>query len=88
MATFQVNFFAQTLGRTVPLYVILPTDKSFFSDMEKREEKPFKTLYLLHGITGNYTDWLHGTGILRYAEERNLAVVMPSADNAFYVDQP
>ena len=29
MAVFQVNFMAETLGRTVPLFAILPTDKSY-----------------------------------------------------------
>ena len=89
MATFTVNFVSQSLGRTVPVNVILPTDKMYFPGMPKREEgKPFKTLYLLHGVLGNYTDWLHGTRVQRWAEENDLAVVMPSGDNAFYVDQP
>lgn len=89
MAVFEVNFMAETLGRTVPMQVILPTDKLYFSWMEKREAgKPYKTLYLLHGLIGNYTDWLYGTRIQRWAQDRDLAVVMPSGDNAFYVDQP
>lgn len=89
MATFLVNFVSQSLARTVSLNVILPTDKMYFPGMPVREEgKPFKTLYLLHGVIGNYTDWLHGTRIQRWAEENDLAVVMPSGDNAFYVDQP
>lgn len=89
MATFLVNFVSQSLARTVSLNVILPTDKMYFPGMPAREEgKPFKTLYLLHGVIGNYTDWLHGTRIQRWAEENDLAVVMPSGDNAFYVDQP
>lgn len=37
---------------------------------------------------GNETDWVHGTRIQRWAEEKNLAVVMPAGENAFYVDQP
>ncbi|MCF0133131.1 MAG: acetylesterase [Blautia sp.] len=87
MAVFQVNFMAETMGRTVPLYVILPTDKFYMPGMPKREEgKPYKTLYLLHGIIGNYTDWLYGTSIQRWAEERDLAVVMPSGDNSMYID--
>lgn len=45
-------------------------------------------MYLLHGVLGNHTDWLTGTGIMRWAEERDLAVVMPSGENAFYVDHP
>ena len=53
MAVFQVNFMAETLGRTVPLFVILPTDKAYLPGMPRREEgKPYKTLYLLHGIIG------------------------------------
>lgn len=87
MAVFQVNFMAETMGRTVPLYVILPTDKTYFPGMPRREEgKPYKTLYLLHGIIGNYTDWLYGTRIQRWAEERDLAVVMPSGDNSMFLD--
>ena len=72
----------------VPIQVILPVDKFFARSDDSVDEKPFKTLYLLHGIFGNYTDWVSGTRIQRWAEEKNLAVVMPSGDNAFYVDQP
>ncbi len=88
MALIQVNFMSKTLMRTVPIQVILPVDKFFAEEGTKTEEKPFKTLYLLHGIFGNYTDWVSGTRIQRWADEKNLAVVMPSGDNAFYVDQP
>lgn len=88
MALLQVNLFSKTLMRTVPVNVILPVDKLTFPGMPVREEKPYKTLYLLHGIFGNYTDWVTGTRIQRFAEEHDLAVVMPSGDNAFYVDQP
>ncbi len=88
MAVFEVNFVSQCLNRAVPMHVILPTDKVYFPGMKKREEgKPYKTLYLLHGIVGNYTDWLYGTRIQRWAEERDLAVVMPSGDNFSYLDQ-
>ena len=68
--------------------VILPADKMVFPGMPEPPEKPFKTLYLLHGVFGSYIDWVNGTRIQRYAEEHDLAVVMPSGDNAFYVDQP
>ena len=58
MAFIQVSFMSKTLMRTVPLQVILPVDKFTFGPPE-REAKPFKTLYLLHGIFGNATDWVH-----------------------------
>ena len=87
MALIQVNYVSAALQRTVPLQVILPIDK-WAPDGSLIAPKKFKTLYLLHGYLGNYTDWVSGTQIQRWAEERNLAVVMPSGDNAFYVDHP
>ena len=85
MALIQVNFVSSCLKRTVPLQVILPVDK-IFGDGTPSEPKPFKTLYLLHGLLGNYTDWVTNTRILQWAEGKNLAVVMPSGDNSFYID--
>ena len=43
---------------------------------------PFKTLYLLHGIFGNETDWVCGTRVQAWALERNLAVVIPLGKTA------
>ncbi|MBW8349698.1 esterase family protein [Bacillus sp. IITD106] len=88
MALLQVNFMSKSLARTVPMNVILPVDKMTFPGMPVREDKPYKTLYLLHGVFGNYTDWVTGTNIQRWAEEKDLVVVMPSGDNMFYVDNP
>lgn len=88
MAFIQMNVMSQSLMRTVPVNVILPADKLAVPGAPQREPLPYKTLYLLHGIFGNYTDWVCGTRIQRYAEEKDLAVVMPSGDNAFYVDRP
>ena len=87
MALIQVNYVSNALQRTVPVQVILPIDK-LTPDGKLPAEKKFKTLYLLHGFLGNYTDWVSGTRIQRWAEERDLCVVMPSGDNAFYVDRP
>ena len=90
MALIQVNYLSQALFRTVPVQVILPCDRitpgsrSYFM----QEDTKFPTLYLLHGLLGNYTDWVSGTRIQRWAEQRGLAVVMPSGDNAFYMDGP
>ena len=86
MALIQVNYLSKALFRTVPLNVILPADKIDYAtgNYALKEGQKFKTLYLLHGLLGNYTDWVSGTRIQRWAEERNLAVVMPSGDNAFY----
>lgn len=86
MALIQANFMSGSLMRTVPVNIILPVDKLAFSGATQKEATAYKTLYLLHGIFGNYTDWVSGTNIQRWAEEKDLAVVMPSGDNMFYVD--
>lgn len=86
MALLKVDFISQSLMRTVTIQVILPVDKIQKPGEKKIEQKPFKTLYLLHGIFGNYTDWVCGTRIQRWAEDHNLAVIMPSGENKFYVD--
>lgn len=82
MALLQINFNAVTLHRKVSMQVILP------SDAENRSAGPFKTLYLLHGLMDNYLGWTSNTRIERWAMERNLAVVMPSAEISFYVEMP
>ena len=88
MALLQVNFMSGCLMRTTTMNVILPADKMDFSGRPLYPDKPFPTLYLLHGMLGNYTDWVSGTLIQRWAEEKGLAVVMPCGDNKHYVDMP
>ncbi|MBP3704432.1 MAG: acetylesterase [Clostridia bacterium] len=85
MAIVQVNFISKCLMRTVTFNAIIPADKFDPAAMNK-EQKPFKTLYLLHGIFGNYTDWVSGTRIQAWAEANDLAVIMPSGENHFYLD--
>lgn len=88
MATIQCCFYAKSLMRTVDITVILPTDKALFNGSYAQEPKRFKTLYLLHGIFGSCHDWVNGTRIARWAQTRDLAVVMPSGENRCYVDGP
>ncbi len=86
MALIQVNYMSKALFRLVPLNVIQPVDR-FDADTDRYLSEAghrYKTLYLLHGLLGNYTDWVSRTRIQQWAEEKDLAVVMPSGDNAFY----
>lgn len=86
MAQLQVDFFSRCLMRQVTINAIVPVDKLSKTGQKVREDKPFKTLYLLHGIYGNHNDWITGTRIAAWAQENNLAVIMPAAENHFYVD--
>lgn len=87
MALIQVNYLSKVLFRTVPVNVILPSDKISFETLDYQGVPAggYPTLFLLHGLLGNYTDWVSGTRVQRWAEDAGLAVVMPSGDNAFYI---
>ena len=87
MALLHVSFFSKTLMRTIPLSVYLPSDAVDFNN-QYLCEGPYKALVLLHGVLGSEQDWVNQTRILRYAKEKNLALIMPSGENHFYVDQP
>jgi S-formylglutathione hydrolase FrmB len=43
-------------------------------------------LYLLHGLTGHYNDWIARTNIADYAAQYRLIVVMPEGNNSWYID--
>lgn len=87
MALIQFTYVSNVLLRSVPVQVILPADK-LTPEGEYMPIKKYKTLYLLNGLWGSHVDWVSGTRIQRWAEERDLAVVMPAGENSFYVDRP
>ena len=87
MALIQFTYVSGLLERAVPVQVILPADK-LNPQGAYLPPKKYKTLYLLNGYLGCHTDWVSGTRIQRWAEERDLAVVMPAGENSFYVDRP
>jgi putative tributyrin esterase len=80
MGLMHFSFLPQSLGFHTNVSIILPHDSS-------KQIKPFKVLYLLHGGAGNAQDWIRYTSIERYAEEHQLAVVMPEVGGqSFYAD--
>ena len=89
MALIRMNFESQCLGNNQEVGIILP-------DL-KHEEKPaafygsgekYKVLWLLHGTNGDYSDWIRKSNVERYACQRKLIVVMPSALNSNYSNWP
>lgn len=80
MGLMHFSFLPQSLGFHTNVYVILPHDSS-------KAIKPYPVLYLLHGGAGNAQDWIRYTSIERYAEEHEIAVVMPEVGgSSFYGD--
>lgn len=87
MTILHASLYSDALKRTVPITAVLPVDKVDASG-KRIAPPPYKTLYLLHGIFGDETDWISGTRIARWAMDHDLAVIMPAGDNHFYIDQP
>lgn len=82
MAILQIEILSKYLERKVPVTAIVPID----NPLAERKEPPYKMAVLLHGYNGSNMDWVTNTDIVKYAEENNLAVVMPAGENKFYID--
>lgn len=89
MALINMNIYSQELECRTDVNVIIPTEGLRVQGNEKKvfyKGVQFPVLYLLHGAYGDYSDWVRFSNIERYADEHQLAVIMPSAENSYYQD--
>ena len=87
MALFRVDFFSECFRHSVSLNVLIPSDFSGAPELTP-PQGPYKTVYLLHGYRGNNTSWLLNSQVEEMSRQFNIAFVMPSGYNGFYVDAP
>lgn len=88
MALIELKFYSQMLGMQAEAYIIVPqksTDGEIGID-GKKEDKEYKCLYLLHGLSDDHSIWLRRTSIERYAADYGVCVVMPCGGKSFYTD--
>ena len=86
------NFLSKYLGMQTNVTMCLPSF-SFADVMSDRKEvyvqgMKYQTLYLLHGGSGDDSDYVNFSNIVRYADDHKLAVVMPCDYNGEYTDVP
>lgn len=74
------DFHSPVLKRNTHINVILPTP----GETDEPMPKDLKVLYLLHGLHGDETSWLHFSNIERYAYDAKIAVVIPGVGNSWY----
>lgn len=87
MALIQTNFYSKALSKVTEFNLLLPND--CIPEMVANNEcynREMKYLVLLHGYSGNHKDWLLRSYIQNLSEKYNLAVIMPTGDNSFYLD--
>ena len=73
-----VEFESQAVGRTMKYNIVLPANY-------EQTTTRYPTLYLLHGLTSDYTAWAR-LGVPEAARRFDLVVVMPDVGNSWYVN--
>ncbi len=76
MPTITLNFRPASLGHNTTVNIIVPDNVN----------SETKTLWLLHGMHGDHASWTNGSSVGRYVRNKNIAVIMPAAENSFYSD--
>ena len=79
MAYFRIEYFSQALHRTTAFEMLIPNDPR---EGVPLPDGPMKTLFLLHGYTGKAGNWVPEELPQKY----NFAIVMPNAENSFYLN--
>ena len=81
MAYYRIDYFSNCLHRMTSFEMLIPND--IRQDVPQWEPKgPMRTLFLLHGYTGKSECWVPAELCQKY----NFAVVMPTAENSFYLN--
>jgi putative tributyrin esterase len=75
-----VRFQSKLVNATLPYNVILP------ADYDTSRTTRYPVLYLLHGLTGHYSDWIQRTNVADYASAYSLIIVMPEGNDGWYTD--
>lgn len=85
MAKFTVNFTSEALRRPMTLDIIVPADHMITTNSKlPAKNVPYKTLYVLEGVLGNYSGPINYSRIMPLAEDYNLAVVTIGGDNKWW----
>ncbi len=87
MSLFQVDFYSKALARSTGFTAVIPNDaQPFMTEGNECYQRNTKVLFLLHGYSGSSKDWLLGARVTDFSNKYNLAIVMPTGENSFYLD--
>jgi S-formylglutathione hydrolase FrmB len=73
---------SRLLGRDVKFRALVPLDY----DQKGNETFRYRTIYLLHGLSGHFDNWTDKTRIARYAAHYPFIIVTPEGDDGWYTD--
>ncbi len=73
------TFHSRSVQRDMAYCLLLPADY-------EKSQRNYPVLYLLHGLWGSENDWLALTNVADQVKALPLIVVMPQADDSWYVN--
>jgi len=78
-----INIYSKVMHINKKAVIILP-------ESYKNKNNRFPVVYLLHGYSGNYSDWIKKVPELKnYVDEFQIIIVCPDGNyNSWYVDSP
>ncbi len=79
-----VQFESKLVGAKLPYNVVLPPDYALPASRNLR----YPVLYLLHGLTGHYGDWVSKSKLTEHAARHRIIIVTPEGNNGWYTDSP
>jgi S-formylglutathione hydrolase FrmB len=71
---------SKLMAREMPYRVILP------KNYEANKAEKFPVLYLLHGLTGHFDNWVDKTKLRDYAANYDYIIVTPEGNDGWYTD--
>ena len=77
-----IQFESKLVGKTLPYNVLLPVNYNQADSKTKR----YPVIYLLHGLTGHYNNWLDKTKLVDYTAAYEFIIVMPEGNDGWYTD--
>lgn len=87
MNLIRCEFPSDTLHTYVHVTVLLP--KKMKTPLEEPKQKDtYPVLYLLHGALDHGDSWIYHTELADLVDEKEIAVILPSVGNSFYLDEP
>ena len=77
-----IQFESKLVGKILPYNVLLPVNYNQADSRTKR----YPVIYLLHGLTGHYNNWLDKTNLVDYTTAYEFIIVMPEGNDGWYTD--
>lgn len=81
-APIERKLVSKLMAREMPYRVILPMNYA----NPKPSAKRYPVIYLLHGLTGRYSNWTDRTKVWDYSAKHEFIIVTPEGENGWYSD--